>query len=67
MSRIFAREVAQLVAKNAMEIMIGSDVLDEAGLLAFKEAISFEALSMSQKGNIADMDLVADILFARVS
>lgn len=65
MSRIFAREVAQLVAKNAMEIVIGSGAIDEPGITAFKEAIFFDSLSMSQKGNIADMDLVADNLFAR--
>lgn len=66
MSRIFAREVAQLVAQNGMEIVCGSGVLDEAAVAEFKEAVYFDALSMCQQGNVADMDLVADILFARV-
>jgi alkylation response protein AidB-like acyl-CoA dehydrogenase len=65
MSRIFAREVAQLVAKNAMEILVGSGAIDDATIAAVKAEISFDALAMSQKGNIADMDLVADLLFAR--
>jgi alkylation response protein AidB-like acyl-CoA dehydrogenase len=65
MSRIFAREVAQLVAKNALEVLLGAGVLDAEGLADFKEAISFDALVTCQQDNMADMDLVADILFAR--
>jgi alkylation response protein AidB-like acyl-CoA dehydrogenase len=65
MSRIFAREVAQLVAKNALEVLLGAGVLDAEGLADFKEAITFDALVTCQQDNMADMDLVADILFAR--
>jgi alkylation response protein AidB-like acyl-CoA dehydrogenase len=65
MSRIFSRETARLIAGNAMGIVLGTEALDEAGAMAFKTAISYDALSMCQRGNIADMDLVADILFAR--
>ncbi|MDX9785489.1 MAG: acyl-CoA dehydrogenase family protein [Desulfobacterales bacterium] len=65
MSRIFARETAQLITKNAMGILLGTDAIDEATIAEFKAAVSLDALVSCQQGSLADMNLVADKLFAR--
>ncbi len=65
MSRIFADEVAQLVSRNALNILMGSGVFDQKAARDFMEANSYNQLVCSSLNVISDMDLVADILFAR--
>jgi alkylation response protein AidB-like acyl-CoA dehydrogenase len=65
MSRIFADEVAQLVSQNALKILMGCGVFDQKAALDFMETHSYNQLVCSGLNVINDMDLVADILFAR--
>jgi hypothetical protein len=64
MSRIFANDVAELVARNSMKIVVGSG-MNERALSELKEKIDYETLTASYRDLIKDMDTVADILFAR--
>jgi hypothetical protein len=65
MSRIFADEVAQLVSRNALNILMGSGIFDQKAACDFMETNSYNQLVCSSLNVINDMDLVADILFAR--
>ncbi len=65
MSRIFAKDVAQLVTQNVLKIVMGSGVFDANAVSAFLEKASFDQLVHSYKGVMGDMDKVADILFER--
>ena len=64
-SRIFADEAAQLVSQNALKILMGCGVFDQKAALDFMETHSYNQLVCSGLNVINDMDLVADILFAR--
>jgi alkylation response protein AidB-like acyl-CoA dehydrogenase len=64
-SRIFADEVAQLVSKNALKILMGCGVFDQRAADDFMETHSYNQLVCSSLNVINDMDLVADILFGR--
>lgn len=64
-SRIFADEVAQLVSQNALKILMGCGVFDQKAAHDFMETHSYNQLVCSSLNVINDMDLVADILFAR--
>jgi alkylation response protein AidB-like acyl-CoA dehydrogenase len=65
MSRIFADEVAQLVSQNAIKILMGSGVFDQEAAHEFMETHSYNQLVCSGLNVINDMDLIADLLFAR--
>jgi len=65
MSRIFANEVAQVVAHNMLKILMGSGVFDHKIVSDFMETISYNKLLCSYENVIKDMDMVADILFER--
>jgi len=65
MSRIFADEVAQLVTRNALKILMGSGVFDQKAVSDFMETVSYNELFLSGQNVINDMDMVADILFER--
>jgi len=65
MSRIFAREVSRLVSRNALEIMMGTGVIDPSDISDFMNAISYHELIHSNQNVIHDMDTVAAVLFAR--
>ena len=65
MSRIFASEVAELVARNAMKIVKGPGLLDEPTVSAVEKKIQLDRLAESYSNLIHDMDAVADILFER--
>lgn len=65
MSRIFADEVAQLVTRKALKILMGSGVFDQKAVSDFMETVSYNELFFSGQNVINDMDMVADILFER--
>lgn len=65
MSRVFASEVAEVVTKNAMKIIMGPGLFDEQTTLELKKKIGYEELVGSYSGLIRDMDAVSDILFDR--
>ncbi len=55
MARVFAREAALSTAVQGLALVLGA--ADQAGNLA--DAMNLEAVQAEQKGNVADMDLVA--------
>ena len=65
MSRIFASEVAELVARNTVKIVTGSGVADQEIPSSLKEKIGYSAFAASCSTLIQDMDAAADILFGR--
>jgi alkylation response protein AidB-like acyl-CoA dehydrogenase len=65
MSRIFASEVAELVAKNAMKVVKGLGLFDGETVSDLQQKIGYEKLAGSYSNLIQDMDAVADILFER--
>ena len=58
-------EVAQLVSQNALKILMGCGVFDQKAANSFMETHSYNQLVCSSLNIINDMDLIADILFAR--
>ena len=64
-SRIFANEVAQLVAQNSMKILKGSGAFDKPFAADFLKTLAYDDLSDSYHNVINDMDRAADILFKR--
>ncbi len=67
MSRIFADEVAQLVTRNALIVLMGTGIFDKKTASDFMETKPYKRLVYSSLNIINDMDKVADILFARLS
>ena len=65
MSRVFACEVAQLVAQNVVKILMGPGVFDRDTVQAFMAKIEYDQLVSSYWNVIQDMDTVADFLFKR--
>jgi alkylation response protein AidB-like acyl-CoA dehydrogenase len=65
MSRVFANEVADLVARNAMKILMGPGLFDKQTVSEVMRKMNHERLAESYSGLIQDMDAVADILFDR--
>ena len=67
MSRIFADEVAQLVARNSQKILMGCGLFNQNTAAELMDALAYKTLVCSAHNIIRDMDLVADILFERAS
>jgi alkylation response protein AidB-like acyl-CoA dehydrogenase len=65
MSRIFANEVAQLVAQNVIKIIMGTGVFDQNTVSSFMGTEFHNDLIGSYQNIVNDMDKVADILFER--
>jgi alkylation response protein AidB-like acyl-CoA dehydrogenase len=65
MSRVLASEVAEVVAKNALKIIMGPGLFDEQMTSELKKKIGYDGLVHSYSGLIQDMDALSDILFDR--
>ena len=65
MSRIFANETSQLVARNILKIVMGSGVFDQSSISDFMETVSYNKLICGFQNIIKDMDMVADTLFEK--
>ena len=66
-SRIFADEVAQLVIRNALKLLMGTGVFDKTVAADFMQTESYKKLILSSLNVINDMDKVADIVFERTT
>uniref|UniRef100_Q022P3 Acyl-CoA dehydrogenase domain protein n=1 Tax=Solibacter usitatus (strain Ellin6076) TaxID=234267 RepID=Q022P3_SOLUE len=70
-SRIFAREAALRVAQEGLRWIAGAGTDAAAGgegdLAALEASLNFAAIHRAQRGLIADMDFVADVLYGRAS
>ncbi len=71
MSRVFAREAALRVADDGVRWVVGAAdapasgaPVDAAALVA---ALPLDAVRAAQAGLVADMDLVADVLYQRTT
>ncbi len=66
-SRIFADEVAQLVIRNTLKLLMGTGIFDKTVAADFMETESYKKLILSSLNVINDMDKVADIVFERTT
>jgi len=64
-SRIFANEVAQVVAQNVIKIVMGIGIFDKNTVAEFLANTSYNELFDSYRDVISDMDKAADYLFER--
>jgi alkylation response protein AidB-like acyl-CoA dehydrogenase len=65
MARVFAGDVAQLVADNGLKICVGQAQDDPEALRRYMDAVAYPKLLASRQNWIADMDKVADMVFGR--
>jgi alkylation response protein AidB-like acyl-CoA dehydrogenase len=65
MARVFAGEVCQVVAENALRVVTGTASADQSRVDQFMAAIACQEMAASRAGWIADMDKIADIIFER--
>lgn len=65
MSRVFAREATLLVAGQGVRWVAGGGGVSDAEMQSFEAAIGLTAIHRAQAGAVADMDLVADVLYSR--
>ncbi|MBT8370879.1 MAG: acyl-CoA dehydrogenase family protein [Deltaproteobacteria bacterium] len=66
-SKLFANEVAELVARNILKILLGSGIFEPEKITAFLAETSHAALTDSYRNLVSDMDRAADIIFERSS
>jgi len=66
-ARLFASEVAALVADRALKILLGSGAFEKDQVQAFLQKIKYDDLAYSCNNLIIDMDRLAALLFARAS
>ncbi len=64
-ARIFANDVAQLVSRNTLKILMGTDRFDPDQSAEFLQRIDFNELGKSSQGVINQMDKMADLVFER--
>jgi len=67
LSRIFAREAALKVGQDGLRWIAAAGGVNEAELPAFEANLGLPAIYRAQLGLIADMDLVADVLYDRAA
>jgi alkylation response protein AidB-like acyl-CoA dehydrogenase len=65
LSRVFAREAALKVATEGLQGTAGSGGVADEGIEAFETTLRLPAIHRAQAGLIADMDFIADVLYAR--
>ena len=67
MSRVFARQAALKVGEEGAAWVVASLDADSPDVSALLAAVPHDAIRASQAGSLADMDRVADALYARAS
>ena len=69
MSRVSAREAALKVASDGLRLVLGAADArpDEPGDLDLERSLGLPAIHAAQRGLLADMDLIADVLYGRAS
>lgn len=66
-SRIFAGVCARRVAENARLVVMGSRAIDAAAVDRFLESLDLSSLDGGCRGQVDDMDQIADHIFERQS
>ena len=64
-SKLFANEVAELLASNILKILLGSGIFDPEKITSFLAETSHTALTESYRSLVPCMDRAADIIFER--
>jgi alkylation response protein AidB-like acyl-CoA dehydrogenase len=67
LSRIFARETALKVAEEGLHWVAGAGGVSDSEMAAFEASLGLPAIHRAQKGLIADMDFIADVLYDRLT
>ena len=67
LSRIFAREAALKLGQDGLRWIAGAGGANEAEMPALETNLALPAIHRAQMGLIADMDLVADVLYDRAA
>jgi alkylation response protein AidB-like acyl-CoA dehydrogenase len=67
LARIFAREAALKVAEEGMRWVAGADGVSDSEMPAFETALALPAMHRAQAGLLADMDLIADVVYNRAA
>jgi len=67
LSRMFAREAALQVAQDGLRWVCGADGANDGGMPPFEAGLGLPAIYRAQAGLIADMDLIADVLYGRTA
>jgi alkylation response protein AidB-like acyl-CoA dehydrogenase len=67
LSRIFAREAALKVAEEGLHWVAGAGGVSDSEMAAFEASLGLPAIHRAQKGLIADMDFIADVLYDRLT
>jgi len=66
-SRVFAREAALKVAEDGLRWVVGAGGVSGSEMAGFEAGVGMPAIHRAQAGLIADMDLVADVLYGRAA
>ena len=66
-SRVFAREAAQKVVEDGVRWVAGSLPSGHAGIAELADGMRLDDVRAAQAGLLADLDHLADVLYARVS
>ncbi len=66
-SRVFAREAALKVAEDGLRWVSGAGGVNDAEMSGFETNLGLPAVHRAQAGLIADMDFIADVLYARAA
>ncbi len=66
-SRTFAREAALKVAEEGLRWVCGAGGVTNPEMSAFETSLLLPAIHCAQAGLISDMDLIADVLYARAA
>ena len=64
-SKLFANEVAELLASNILKILLGSGIFEPEKITSFLAETSHTALTESYRSLVPCMDRAADIIFER--
>ena len=67
LSRVFAREAALKVPEEGMRWVCGAGTLSDTEIAALETSLQLSAVHRAQAGLMSDMDLIADVLYARAA
>ena len=61
----FAREAVMKVGQEGMRWVCGADGVSDAEMMDFEQALKLTAIHQTQKGMLADMDYLTDVIYQR--
>jgi alkylation response protein AidB-like acyl-CoA dehydrogenase len=67
LSRVFARDAALKVAEEGLRWVCGAGGVSDVEMSSFETSLRLSAVHRAQAGLISDMDLIADVLYARAA